>query len=467
MRVLQIIQTLLFQAILLCAVYGYGQSSINSKIVFRVDENNRLSFDPAEIKEWNAHYRSYDFGGEGRETVPVYSVLPNKESVIYAELVNKSLNPKLLEFRITGSSQSVKSQLVDFNPKGANQYQLELHLPARDAHYSVDVFYNGNELIGKLEVRVYPERVEELIVVPVLNKKIDLEQLESYLGQVFKAANVRFNVKKAPSFDASSFKTITKFNSPSLEYKEYTSQMQEIRDAYFQQFPNFEKEAIYIFVIPGFNAPQIREYAVKGKSLGFVQYQSDTLSFFRSMAKSIGLGCGQLNVSWIEGPKRGSTDNLMDDGEGALLCAWQWDIVNDLNGLHAYYDDYEQVAVDNGRVAFYFWEEDANGNIRIWDNDVMSSIRHPFKRNMQSYHLNIDDYLFQTHWTVWDRNICWWHIIFLSVALGLAVVLKKWLDIQIEKRFARKFFFKFLARVFGLALGIGILIWGFNFIESI
>jgi hypothetical protein len=156
----------------------------------------------------------------------------------------------------------------------------------------------------------------------------------------------------------------------------------------------------------------------------------------------------------------------MDESTGTSLCAWQWDLMSEPVALHAYFDDYEQVAADNGRVAFYFWEEDDEGNIRIWDNDIMSSIRHPFKRNAQSYHLNIDDYLFQTLWTVWDRNICWWHIIFLSIGIGLAVVLKKWLDSHIEKRFARKFFLKLFARLFGLALGIAILILGFNFIES-
>ena len=462
MRGLRIFHVLIFQAVLLHSHAVLSQSYGNANIVFRVDEASVSCFDPADVYEWRGKYISFRNLNGAKTFVPVLSVVPRQASNIYASILNERLKIKKIAFKISGSYPELEGKLSAEIYKGKT---FKLSLPASNKNYTVDVFYNGDNLIGKLNVRVYPERKEELIIVPVSGHSADSDSLTNYLNAVFQATRVRFTVRIDTLFDASVFRTVSKFNSPSLEYKQFTAQMQELRDAYFQQVANYDKSATYVFVIPGFKNGEIHEYTVKGKSLSFVEFQRDTAQFFRSIARSIGLGLGQLDVSWINGPLRKTTDNLMDLTGGASLRAFQWDLFNELRGSNSYHDDYEQVAADNGRVAYYFWEEDERGNIRIWDNDLMSSIRHPFKRNFQSYHLNIDDFMFQTRWTLWDRNFCFWHLILVLSGIAIAVFFKSSLDKAIDSRFHGRVLLKFLVRLFGLALGIGMLVIGFKFID--
>jgi hypothetical protein len=461
MRQVKIIYLLLFQAFLLIPLLGITQNSGNSNLVFSVKEENKLYFDAGEIREWNGYYQSFRNMNGSKAIVPVYSVPSNKETIVTVSVLNKRLKTRLIEFRIEGGEKgNLKAQEISGK-------RFNLTLPPRKESYTLEVVYNGEVLIGKLAIRIYPERIENVIIVPIIPASLDSLELSQFINQIYSPARIRFNVSVDTRFDASTFNAISEFNSPTLEYKQYTSQMQELRDAYFNQFPEYIRNAHFVFLLPGFKNSAIQEYAVRGKSLGFIVDQPNDSSFYRSFSRLLGLGIGQLDATWKnKGPIRNSTANLFDDQGGLVLTAHQWDLMSSSSEAFSHYDDYEQVSVDNGRVAYYFWEEDDNGNIRLWDNDLMSSIRHPFKRNYQSYHLNIDDFLYETRFTLWNQNVCAWHMILVAFGISLAVLLKKRLDKAIDSTFERRFFLKFLVRLFGLALGFAVLFAGFCFIQD-
>ena len=44
-------------------------------------------------------------------------------------------------------------------------------------------------------------------------------------------------------------------------------------------------------------------------------------------------------------------------------------------------DDYENIQTSNGRVAYYFWEEDPDGTFMVNPENPMDSFTHPFKQN--------------------------------------------------------------------------------------
>ncbi len=461
MRQIKLIYLLLFQAILLIPIQGVTQNSGNTNLVFSIKEENNLCFDAGEIREWNGYYQSFVNMNGSKAIVPVYSVLPNQETSLTVSVLNKRLKTRLIEFRIEGNTKgNLKAQEIPGK-------RFNLTLPRSNENYTIEVVYNGEVIIGKLDLRIYPERLENVIIVPIIPASLDTLELSQFINQIYSPTRIRFNVSVDSRFDASTFEAISEFNSPTLEYKQYTSQMQELRDAYFIQFPKYNRNAHYVFLLPGFKNSAIQEYVVRGKSLGFIVDQPDDSLFYRSFARLLGIGMGQLDATWKNnGPARNTTANLFDEQGGLMLIAHQWDALSSSPQAFSHYDDYEQVSVDNGRVAYYFWEEDEKGNIRLWDNDLMSSIRHPFKRNYQSYHLNIDDFLYETRFTLRNQNICAWHMILVAFGIALAVLLKKRLDKAIDSRFERRFFLKFLVRLFGLVLGIGVLFSGFYFIQS-
>ena len=453
-----------FQMMFLFSIAGFSQTTENKIVVFSVSKEDQSRFDSAEIPEWNAYYQTFRNLNGSKTIVPVFSVLPDIEATLTVSLINKRLKSRLVEFRIAGnpkvSSIRLRAQEIPGN-------RFTLTLPPRKENYTIQVVYNGEVLIGQIDVRVYSERRENVIIVPITPNSIDTIELKDYINRIYSPTNIRFNCSIDTRFNSESFESISEFNSPSLEYRQYTSQMQELRDAYFNQFPNYNRNAHYIFVLPGFKNSAIKEYVVRGKSLGFIANQSNDSLFYRSFARLLGVGFGQLEATWENnGPERNSTDNLFDDQGGLKLNVDQWDKMSFSLQTFSYYDDYEQVSADNGRVAYYFWEEDEQGNIRLWDNDLMSSIRHPFKRNYQSYHLNIDDFLYETRFMVWNQSICGWHIILIVVGITLAALLKKRLDKVIDSKFHRRFFLKVLTRFAGLALGIGVLYSGFWYIQK-
>jgi hypothetical protein len=58
----------------------------------------------------------------------------------------------------------------------------------------------------------------------------------------------------------------------------------------------------------------------------------------------------------------------MDLGEGTKLTKDQWESIH--RNCHAFslYDDYEDVRTNGGLIAYYFWEENAQGEI-VWESN--------------------------------------------------------------------------------------------------
>ncbi len=464
MRELKTAYFILLQTISLMSFSGFSQRVYDPNVVFSVDDEKALCFDAAQVRAWKVDYQTFINLEGGNEIVPVLSIQPNKMGSVNALISKKRFKTSLIKFRRSGTSEYLGFTLLESKTKGRI---FQVILPSSEDNYSLEVLYGKDIIIGKLDVRVYPERIEEIVVVPLMASEIDPGVLVKFLDKVFAAPNIRFNINIDSLFDDPIFREIAAFNNPSLEYKQYTEQMQSLRDAYFRRFPNGYRNANYIFIIPEFKNKSIQEYNVRGKSIGFVANRSDKALLFHSIAQLLAIGIGELDVTWKnEGPARNSTDNLLDERRGVSLNAKQWDGLNASSQSYSYYDDYEQVYADNGMVAYFFWEEDEKENIRLWDNDLMTSIRHPFKRNFQSYHLDIDEYLFQTLFTIRGTNYCLWHLIFITVSMMLAILLKKRLDRMIDNRFQRRLFLKFFVRLLGLAMGIGILYAGFFYIES-
>lgn len=298
-----------------------------------------------------------------------------------------------------------------------------LTLPAQHDDYSVVVQSEIGEIIAKLNVKVYWYHDVDVVIVPLIKTNIDQEGLSTYLNAVFAQAELGMHVTIDPTFKHEEVDPKELFVNPSTDFDHYTDQMQQLREHYFEVNSNASKSTYYVFVIPGFVNESIQGYSVLNKAMSFVKKDpSDTKSFYRNIAQQLGLSVGALRNTWVnDGPEKGTTTNLMDTGTGINLTEDQWESIH--RNCHAFsmYDDYEDVRTNGGLIAYYFWEENGQGEIVSKNGKLFTRLKMPFKRNHYSYHQNITSIFFKPMFTVFSFRINSMHFIALIAVFVLVI----------------------------------------------
>lgn len=306
---------------------------------------------------------------------------------------------------------------------------FDIVLPSGES-FLLDIYYKDN-LCGKLQLQSFAMISKKVVLVPMISSKIDIDSLSFYLNSVFAQAGIQFEIQKAPYFNPNQLR-IKKFSNPSEERNKYTEEMISVRNAYFER--HSQNGEYYIFLTDGFVNENIEGFMVRNKGFGFVKYESENL--FRTIARELAFGAGALESSWAhDGPRKGTTDNLMDTGNGTRLNQWQWVSLQENIPTVKYYDEYEQVRTNSGLIAFYTWEEDKDGNIVSNGKRIEFSISHPMKRNLFSYHLNIDNWLFIPLFQIFKYQINALHLISVILFLILFRYARKRLNRWLVNRF--------------------------------
>ncbi len=375
-------------------------------------------FDAHHYEEWSNKYRSYQHLDSSTYMIPYKSVATGSiDSVlmIWSELTVEQ------RARVKFVIQDSIFSLVGFD---LTKDTVVLTLPIVTQNYQLDVQLK-DAIIGRIYVHVYEQNREEIILVPLLKFKLKKDSIENFINRVYNQAQLELLVSIQPRFKYEKFHK-TLLDNPSEQKDRYTDQMQEIRDAYFETFPNANKSAYYIFVTPGFVQEDINGFMVLGKSVGFVKLTS-LKDFNIQIARQLGYGIGSLDDSWMEdGPPLNTTNNLMDQTGGFKLTRYQWLSIQ--QGCHTYmmYDDYEDVRTNSGMIAYYLWEEDANGNIVLTNNLFLKSVKRPYKRNQYSYHLDVTNFLFKPLFQIQTFRINVLHFLGLILLLvGLIILMRK------------------------------------------
>jgi hypothetical protein len=440
----------------------YAQQVINnsSKVIFQASELQEFGFDDYRYPEWIRTYDTISLNFIGPYIVSNKSVGKDASDFIDAIFLNKKfIDQDSLRFEIVGTSQRVR-----YIQK--NDSTFTLVLPEKKADYKINAIYKGL-IKGQLKVYVFEPKFEKIIIVPLMNNKINQDSLEKSLLKIYRQANIQFDVNVKPIFRVPEFDKDFLVDNPSPKNETYTLQMQEIRDAYFDQFPKADDNAYYFFIIPGFVNPSIRGFMVKSKSMGFIKNGNDSF-IAKVIARQLGYGMGILSDSWENnGPSKGSTYNLMDINGGTNLTAKQWLSLRHSTNTFSYYDNYEHVSTNNGMVAYYFWEENADGTIKMVGNDFLKSVKRPFKKNYFSYHLEIDNPLFLTLFSI-DKlkfNVCSLHLVAVLSVLILAYLIRRKFHRYLRFKFRRTRILRILSRIVFIGGSIITLIWFFYLVD--
>lgn len=398
---------------ILTGLISYGQNGDQPAVVFAPYENQLFGFDAFSVPEWKDNYHVSVVADSNEYNVAYKSVVAG-----YTDSVNIVL-PSSVDYASLAFVISDSTFELEHIQRSTDTFTIVL--PIMDESYSLDVLVNG-ELMGKLRVIVYPEHIVDVVIVPIIRTKINSDSLESYLNRVYQQAGLTMSLNIEPYFKTTEFQD-SLLSNPSPDNDRFTDQMIEIRNEYFEEHPNQNKQAYYIFLVNGFVNDQQDGYSVRNKAVSFIKYEVEDLH--RVVANQLGYGIGTLEDTWNDnGPDKGTSNNLMDI-DGIDLTYAQWESIQLMYKVVSYYDDYEDVKTNNGIIAYYLWEEDKEGNIILSAVGLKKSLRRPYKRNTYSLHLDIDNFLFVQLFTIFQYPICFLHILSLAVLAFLSVYLRR------------------------------------------
>lgn len=413
---------------------------VQPRILFEANEFQQYGFDNSSYKEWAGDYDTIGLDYLNGYRKPYKSIAYNYTDVVDAVFSGKrKVHTDSLIFRIKKNKK-----IIRFTQRDDTTFTL--FLPKMLSDYVVEAIYKGY-VFGELNVVVYSSGLEKVIVIPVVKDPIISDSLERHLNKIYSQANLLLKVTVKPVFQAKNFGSKTTFDNPSPDNDRYTDQMRDLRDAYFRAHPNSDKRSYYIFVIAGFTDLSIDGYMVNNKAVGFVRFEKDS-TLYSSIARQLGHGIGILKETWKnKGPGKGTTDNLMDNAGGTHLAHFQWEDIR--HGSHSFslYDNYEDVVTNSGLVAYFFWREDKDGNIILTENDLLQSIRRPYKKNYMSFHLDITDWFYQPLFTVLKYMVCPWHLLTWVATFGGFYMIRRRVHRFFRDKSKKPRFWMFMTRV--------------------
>lgn len=312
-------------------------------------------------------------------------------------------------------------------PRLATDSNIQISLSNPLGESELHVLY-GDKVIAKLTIDVYPIRREKVFIVPLVAFEIDEKILNDQVNSVFKRFNLEFDIQILPDFFFEEIQNNPLLNNPSTEYDHYTRQMRQIRDAYFESFPRSNKRAFYCFVHNGFVNQTQESFTVRGKTIAFVKENDiDKFAYYLSVELARGFGGLKLNPELLH------EENLLMARGDTKLNVEQWRRLHSNYRSYSFYDDDEEINTFNGFVAYYFWEEDENGNIVFNPGAFRSAVQRPYKKNYFSYNLSIEKRLFKPIFLLFDIPITPLHFIFIITYILLSFYLKKRLENRVTE----------------------------------
>ena len=250
------------------------------------------------------------------------------------------------------------------------------------------------------------------------------------IEKTFLKSNIYLNTYVLPVYRRTKDIETDLWSNPPADSMRYSREMKGFRDDYFKNFPSKDPNAIYFFIIKGFNNENLRAYSVPTKGMIFIKNKKDS-TFVKTISYHIGASFG-LQQSL-------DSTNIMFPEKGQELT-WEQCLQLRKNPLSlSLFDDYEFVRTNNGLNAYYFWKEDKDGFIEVDSLNPASRILRPFKRNYLLFYVKIDNVFFNPLFKIYGKTFCLMHVLAVVLAIILVFIIRR----KVNKRLVeKKGFFK-------------------------
>lgn len=260
------------------------------------------------------------------------------------------------------------------------------------------------------------------IVLSDQQRSIDLRAVQATFQKAGIEFIIEFQTRKKRGDEA------LKWEFPAIGTNQFTRQQKEWRDLDFPNgIPN-EAQRLYIYCVP---ADTQQFFAIPHKSVGFIGVKNGVISL-QSVQKT-------LLIQFAVSPK------LLDSlGINGQLSSSQLNELRNNAIPFRFSDDYENIQTSNGRVAYYFWEENPDGTFEVNPENPMEQFTHPFKQNHFYVYLDVSNPFFKPRFHVLGHHICLVHLLAVLLILILQFLTfrkinKRMLDSRFFKRMSYRF----------------------------
>lgn len=185
--------------------------------------------------------------------------------------------------------------------------------------------YKGNKIdtLGGLSVITYAPKKFDLKIIPLGNTSLSdnyAENLKMELDEIFSQAVAEWNVEMVSPFNLASG-TPSQISIPNSD--KYNDAMKAVVDN-FKKINKPQKKVLYLFVAENLDGEKTF-FIPKGGQHGFISKNA----LPREIAQAAMRGLFKMDYIYnvYKSASAGTTDNLMDNGNGVKLIKVQWDAI--------------------------------------------------------------------------------------------------------------------------------------------
>lgn len=342
------------------------EATTGHQIYFEKSDNQFYGFDDLQHMQWTKNYPCIALSDGGKYFVPWKSIGVDDNDAIVAVIVDSTgapINNPIFK--------DEDDNLYNATSLGNGKWEVTIPSFALPINKRVYAYDDQGKRVGKFNLLRYARDAIDLIVVPVNGASVqDATTLQTDINNAFAQANYLFNVEIKPDWgfnydgvEGNNGNVGLQVSDP--EFMDALSvEMKAIRDAYFEQFPDAEKQANYLFVVPEFENEEQHGYNVVGKSIGFIKGGSEGRVYAHELGHSFGLRHTFPEV------EQGTTSNLLDYNESASavhLTAEQWKKIRDFSFNFSFMDNVEDGGLYLSNV-LNFYQKNKNLWVEIPDD---------------------------------------------------------------------------------------------------
>ncbi|MEH0153357.1 hypothetical protein V6R21_04375 [Limibacter armeniacum] len=300
---------------------GSGWAAID-RVTFQKHSGTEAGFDAGGREADKDYYTQVNLSGDEVYTIPWLAVAKDgKEKVV-----------------LTGATDGIRLQVTDKpeevitspDPSGTSLYTVK----NKPTEWSVIRTVEGkDEILGKINVMAYKAETYKVYIIPVDGRTApNATALETVLNQIYAQAHITWEVEVMQDlsgvvWDLNEDGKLQTGDSDILA--NYTEEQQALIKASRKDFKPRGKEVV-LFWAPAASKEDVGGYMPMSRRHGFIYAPDNSEATWRAAAHELGHGVFHLEHIWeqFEDLAQGTTNNLMDYGNGTELWKWQWEQIH-------------------------------------------------------------------------------------------------------------------------------------------